>query len=246
MRKKTNMKKVLVVFASFFTITLLIIVAIAYSTSNYIKKIAYSNELPTDEIQLENKMNTYHSLYNNSNIYRIHWGFTEPIHKIKENNPYNDYWIIDENQSAIVDVYACVPTSDGKIYVDDISKIPRNYHSDKVSNVSLYCGETIYLNLTNDEVLALEKLVFNENIERLNITNFCLNDKNLWQLYEIRFHIKELEGLYYSDGKLAKSIDGNYYITQDYAYAYAEIPKEIGEKIDIAFQQANMEFEKTG
>ncbi len=227
----------------FLFILFLIIIAASKVKSN--KQIAALCNLPTETINTENKILGYYSLYKNTQIDKIAWGIDNPIYKVQEYNCFNDYWAVNKEQSVIADLYACVGSPEGAIYIDDKYKIPDTYHSDKLSEVSLYndySGKTVYVDLSEKEVLDLERLVFGEDFERLDTTDFYLDSNNLWEKWKIRFHIEGLEGLYYSGGDLVKAKNGDYYIASGYAYAYAEVPKETGEKIDRAFNKANIDF----
>lgn len=219
------------------------IIAISKFKSN--KQIAALCNLPTETINTENKILSYDSLYENTQIDKIAWEIDTPIYKVQEYNCFNDYWVINKEQSVIADLYACVGSPEGTIYIDDKSKIPYTYHSDKLSEVSLYndySEKKVYVGLSKKEVLDLERLVFCEDFERLDTTDFYLNSNNLWEKWKIRFHIEGLEGLYYSDGDLVKAKNGDYYISRGYAYVYGKVPKEIGNKIDEAFEKADMDF----
>ena len=216
--------------------------------------------LPQETVELEKSLATYTKLEYWSfpiDIYfytDIDWHYlntTNPIYKVKENNLFEDYYILDESQSVLVDTSRAALGDGGIFYVDDINKLPRYYHSDKLSKVVLFnYGNdlAVTLDLTPEEVLELEKLAFSET-ENFEVNNLIFSNENKPYLWTMQFHIKDLEGLYYSPwDDLYKSIDGKYYIGQywygsEKGYMYAEIPEHIAKKIDKSFEEANIKFE---
>ena len=221
--------------------------------------------LPTETVNLEKSLITYKRItshYSNfseinkyTNIDSYDWHTSTPLFMVKEYNPLYNYYTLNENQSVIVDS-DCFYRTYGTLYIDDTSKIPRNYHSDKLSKVVLfnYLNDlTITPDLSADEVLELEKLAIindNDTKEELQIEKLILSNNNNTCCWMFQFHIKDLEGLYYtSDYNLYKSTNGKYYIgTYDYfsdkdACIYQEIPEYIGIKIDKAFENAEIKFE---
>ncbi len=203
--------------------------------SKKINDFANSKNLPIRTISLMDYH--YSSLSQYTNIDLMYWGFETPIYKVKEYNPYNDYWVVDDEQSIVVDLEAY--WGDGEIKVKDILKIPSNFHSDKISKVSLstsFKEKIVYLDLTLEEVLELEKMVFSSDDEFPTAYEDNSNETT-GETWFVRFHIKDIESLYYYDYGLVKSTNGNYYTGSGIV-----IPDSIASKIDEAFQNANVEF----
>ncbi len=242
----------------------LIISAFGFFESKNNLKVAKAYELPEETVALKKSLLTYteleeYSILNDvcwyTNIDWYDWNTTKPLYKVKEYNLFNDYYILDENQSVVIDLgYAMHGV--GKIHIDDINKLPQFYHSDKISKIVLfnYRNElTITPNLTPNEVLELEKLAIlndNDTKEELEIEELVLSNENDACCWMFQFHIKDLEGLYYtSDYSLYKSTNGKYYVgtyklfSDGDACIYQEIPEYIGVKIDKAFEDAWVKFE---
>lgn len=104
--------------------------------------------------------------YTNIDWYSLHVDETQLLYKVREYNLFNDYYVLDESQSVVVDLGYAMHGS-GKIYIDDINKLPTVCHSDKLSKIVLINyrnGLTVTPNLTSEEVLELEKLaILNDN-----------------------------------------------------------------------------------
>lgn len=227
--------------------------------------ISQIDGLPTETVQLEKNIITYKritskyrqlsEIENYTNIESFRWYVTNPLYKIKEYDLLNDYYSLNENQTVIAnaDMFDSIY---GTLYIDDISKIPKNYHSDKLSKVVLFNSfndTTITLDLSVNEVLELEKFAIlydNETKKELQIEELVLTNNNNICCWKFQFHIKDLEGLYYtSNYNLYKSTIGKYYIgtyelfNDGNACIYQEIPEYIGIKIDKAFENAEIHFE---
>lgn len=224
--------------------------------------LAKHYNLPQETVELEKNLATYTKLeywsfpidiyfYTDIDWHNIHT--TKPTYKVKENNLFKDYYILDESQSVLVDTFRAAGGLDGVFYVDDAKKIPRNYHSDKISKVVLSNYETnlsFTINLTPKEIIELEKLAIldelGEPLEIENLVSYSENDPYYWCF---EFHIKDLEGLYYdSRFNLFKSVNGKYYIGNwlyggKYGVMYVEIPEHLARKIDISIENAGIEFE---
>ena len=246
---------------------LMVVLALIISAFGYFEAkdnidLAKYYELPEETVELEKNLITYTKLeywsfpidiYFYTNINWLEIKTTTPLYKVKDYNLFNDYYILDESQSVIVDL-GCATHGDGTIYIDDISKLPANYHSDKLSKVVLANHETdlsLELNLTVDEVLELEKLAFpndNDKQEDLEFGKLIMAGENEPYDWSIQFHIKDLEGLYYYPWHtFYKSVDGKYYIGDWYygtgnGHMYVEIPEHLADKIDKSFEDANIEF----
>lgn len=233
----------------------LIISAFGYFESKDNLKLATQYELPEETVELEKSLITYTKLEYWSfpiDIYfytDINWhdiGTSKPLYKVKDYNLFNDYYVLDESQSVIVDLgYAT--HGDGTIYIDDISKLPRDYYSDKWSEVVFYFYDNdkkatveICPDLTADEVSELSKFsvipAYPDTLETEELI------KGGWG---IQFNIKNLEGMYFCSNKssLSKSIDGKYYISSWDGEPFAEVPENIAIKIDKAFKNAGITFE---
>lgn len=222
--------------------------------------------VPQETIELEKSLFAYTKLehwsfpidiyfYTDIDWYDLHT--TKPLYKVKENNLFKDYYVLDKSQSVLVDTFKASDGSSGGaggiIYVDDINKLPHNYHSDKISKVILSNYNTDFsfqLNLTPDEVLELERLAILDDLgdplEFEELISCSENDPYYWHF---EFHIKDLEGLYYdSRFYLFKSIDGKYYIGHwlygsKYGNMYIEIPEHLAKKIDKSFEDAEVKFD---
>lgn len=219
--------------------------------------------LPEETVELEKSLFTYTKLeeysifndicyYTNIDWYDLH--STKPIYKVKENNLFKDYYVLDESQSVLVDTFMTSTHGDGgAIYINDTSKLPRNYHSDKISKVVLSNYDFSFtLNLSSEEILELEKLAISDesNLENPseieNLIAFSENDPYFWIF---QFHIKDLEGLYYrANNFLFKSVNGKYYIGDWWygaksGYMYTEVPEHLAKKIDKSFDDAGITFE---
>ncbi len=224
--------------------------------------LAKHYNLPQETIELEKSLATYTKLeywsfpidiyfYTDIDWHNLHT--TKPIYKVKENNLFKDYYVLDESQSVLVDTFIAADSMSGAFYVDDINKLPRNYHSNKISKVVLSNYDTDYsfaLNLTYEETLELEKLAIfddlGETVKFENLISYSENDPYYWCF---EFHIKDLEGLYYdSRFNLFKSVDGKYYIGNwlyggEYGEMYIEVPEHLAKKIDKSFEDAGVKFE---
>lgn len=216
-----------------------LIISEALEISKDLKKVAELKNLTSDSIDFNFKKG-YTSLNYHTSIDMFEWSFVnKPIYKINEHNPFEDYWIIDENKTVIANLYGCIGTSDKKIYIkdEDIDKIPTDYNqTEKISKVSVYSAKgdtlTVDLDLTANEISELEEIAFSVKREPLDLDIDYPSNGEIWYL---QFHIKDMEYLYYHTGKvLAKSDTGKYYAVNGYAYAYCEIPESIGRKIDNA------------
>ena len=213
----------------------IIFLLITHFKANVIKEFANNKNLPTQTIKLMDY--NYSSLSQYTNIDLMYWGFETPIYKVKEYNPYNDYWIVDDEQSIVVDLEAY--WGNGEIKVKDISRIPSNFNSDKISKVSLstlFKEKIVYLDLTLDEISELEKIVF-PGVEDFPKSDSYDSNDIVSEKWFVRFHIKDIESLYYYDYGLVKSRDGNYYTVSGII-----ISDSIAAKIDEAFQNANVKF----
>lgn len=201
-------------------------------------------DLPTQTERL-NSMD-YRLLYDYTDIDL--WSFTQPVYKVKEYNPYDAYYILDDSQSVVVDLDACIGISSGKIYVKDPEKVPKTLHSEKICAVSLseaFSKIHIPLDLTNEEIQVLEKLVFPDDYcpPLKEQPEFCLDsDNDLPKQRYVNFHIDGLKGLYYYRLALAKATNGDYYIMHSYEGAEAKVPENIALKIDKAFQEQSVQF----
>lgn len=224
--------------------------------------LAKHYNLPQETVELEKSLVTYTKLeywsfpidiyfYTNIDWHDLHT--TKPIYKVKENNLFKDYYVLDESQSVLVDTFIAADSMSGVFYVDDINKLPRNYHSNKISKVVLSNYEKDFsfaLNLTHEEALELEKLAIfddlGESLEFERLISYSENDPYYWCF---EFHIKDLEGLYYdSRFNLFKSVDEKYYIGNwlyggEYGKMYIEVPEHLAEKIDKSFEDAGVKFE---
>lgn len=246
-----------------FTIFALIVSVFGFFESKDNIKAAKAYELTEETVELEKSLITYTGFEEYSFINDIHWytnidwhhlGIVKPIYKVKEHNLFDDYYILDKSQSVVVDL-TCAMHGLGKIYVDDIRKLPANYHSDKLSKVVLANYDTDFsleLNLTSDEVLELEKIAFlnnNDIQEDLEFGKLVMSGENEPYYWCLQFHIKDLEGLYYYPWyDLYKSIDGKYYIGDwwygaEEGHMHIEIPEHLAKKIDKTFENAGISFE---
>ena len=217
--------------------------------------------LPKEAVKLERSLITYteleeYSILNDicwyTNIDWHNWGTTQPIYKVKEYNLFNDYYVLNENQSVILDFTYAIHGS-GKIYIDDISKLPKNYHSDKLSKAVIYKYSPydendweLCLDLTPSEVTEFEKLTTcldDNEYELYDIEEKLISDENFIQKWSIQFHIKDLEGLYYyADCELYKTTDGKYYVGEGINRVHTEVPEYIAVKIDKAFKDTGVTF----
>ena len=225
--------------------------------------LAKHYNLPQETVELEKSLFTYtkleeYNIFNDICYYtNIDWydlSTTKPIYKVKENNLFKDYYVLDENHSVLVDTFMTpAHGAGGTIYVDDVSKLPRNYHSDKISKVVLSNYDFSFtLSLSPEEILELEKMAISNgsNLENPSefeeLIVFAENDPYYWIF---QFHIKDLDGLYYrANNFLYKSVNGKYYIGDwwygaQHGYMCAEIPEHIAKKIDKSFEEANIKFE---
>lgn len=245
-----------------FAIFALIVSAFGFFESKDNIKAAKAYELTEETVELEKSLITYTGFEEYSFINDIHWytnidwhhlGIVKPIYKVKEHNLFDDYYILDKSQSVVVDL-TCAIHGLGKIYVDDIRKLPADYHSDKLSKVVLTNYDTDFsleLNLTSDEILELEKIAFlndNDIQEDLEFGKLVMSGENEPYYWCLQFHIKDLEGLYYYPWyDLYKSIDGKYYIGDwwygaEEGHMYLEIPEHLAKKIDKSFEDAGISF----
>lgn len=240
--------------AIILTVFVLIISVFGYNESLDNLKLAKQYELPEETVVLEKSLSSYmvfeyHFSYLFSNINWYNWNTNEPLYKVKENNLFKDYYVLDESQSIVVDLSrAMYGLGSGTIYVDDITKIPNNYNSNKLSKVvfSHYFGEEcleITPELTTDEVTEIEILAtqdYDEYIYGIELTS----NENGFSYWGMDFYIKDLEGLSYSARwSLSVSTDGNYYIVSGSGGILAEIPEHISVKIDKAFEEAGISFD---
>ena len=248
------------------SVLILIISVFGVIESNNNIKAAKAYELPEETIALKKSLLTYTKLeeysifndvcyYTNIDWYSLNADETQLLYKVKEYNLFNDYYILDEGQSVVVDLGYAMHGS-GKIFIDDIDKLPQTCHSDKLSKVVLINyrndGLTVTPDLTPEEVLELEKLAIlndNDTDEELSTEKLVLSKNNKCSFWNFQFHIKDLEGLYYtSKYNMYKSTDGKYYVgtyklfSNGDACIYKEIPENIGIKIEIAFKEAGIEF----
>lgn len=224
--------------------------------------LAKHYNLPQETVELEKSLATYTKLeywsfpidiyfYTNIDWYDLHT--TKPLYKVKENNLFKDYYVLDENQSVLVDTFTAADSMYGVFYVDDIKKLPFGYHSDKISKVVLSNYDTdlsFALNLTHEEALELEKLaIFDDLGDPLEIEALISYSKNDPYYWCFEFHIKDLEGLYYdSRFNLFKSVDGKYYIGNwlyggKYGNMYVEVPEHLAKKIDKSFENTGISFD---
>ncbi len=227
--------------------------------------LAMHYNLPQETVELEKNLVTYTKLeywsfpidiyfYTNIDWHDLHTA--KPIYKVKENNLFKDYYVLDESQSVLVDTFNATDSMSGVFYVDDINKLPRNYHSNKLSKAVLFNYNndlTITPVLSPDEVLELEKLAIlndNDTDEELATEKLILSKDNECCFWNFQFHIKDLEGLYYtSHYNMYKSTDGKYYVgtlklfSPGEACIYKELPESIGIKIEKAFEDAGIKFE---
>lgn len=260
--KKTHSKKLFLIklrnAAIFLTVFALIISAFGYNESLDNLKLAKQYELPEETVELEKSLITYTDLgywdfFNDilyyTNIDWHYWSTSTPIYKVKEYNLFNDYYVLDESQSIVVDLaYAMHGT--GKIYIDDISKLPENHHSDKLSKAVFlkYDSESetyieICPDFTENEVTEISKLSDPHSNEPLEIDVLTYDNIPNHKVFPIKFYIKDLEGLFYrTDGYLYKVFNGKYYMGWKDDVLFSEVPEHLAKKIDKAFEDAGMEF----
>lgn len=222
----------------FLALLLVIFIGTILMSLNRQRSFIKSRDLPTQTIKLDNT--NYKLLYNYTKIDWIHWRFTSPVYKVKELNPYDAYFVLDESQTVIVDLDACIRTSSGKIYVNDTEKIPNDFHSDKICAVTI---SQFTLDLTKEEMQILEKMCCDPDDYTLleEQPDFYLEEG--WpKLWTPHFYIDGLEGLSYCDLPLAKASNGDYYIMDNYRGAIAKVPENIALKIDKAFEENSVEF----
>lgn len=224
--------------------------------------LATHYKLPQETVELEKSLASYTKLeywsfpidiyfYTDIDWHDLHT--TKPMYKVKENNLFKDYYVLDENQSVLVDTFRATDGMGGVIYVDDIDKLPHNYHSNKISKVVLSNYDTDFsftLNLTHGEVLELEKLaIFSDLGEPLEFESLISHSENDPYYWCFEFHIKDLGGLYYdSRFFLFKSVVGKYYIGNwlyggEYGKMYIEVPEHLAKKIDKSFEDAGISFD---
>ena len=236
----------------------LIISAFGYFESKDNLKMAKQYELPEETIELEKSLITYTALeefvilndicyYTNIDWYDLN--IDKPLYKVKDYNIFNDYYVIDESQSVVIDLaYATVGA--GKIYIDDISKLPKNHHSDKLSKAVFleYDSESetyieVCPDFTLEEVTEISKLSDPHSNEPLDINVLTYDDVPNHFSVPIKFCIKDLDGLFYNtDGYLYKVFNGKYYMGWKDGLLFAEIPEHLAKKIDKAFEKANIEI----
>lgn len=249
-------QKVAIVLAVFA----LIISAFGYFESKDNLKMAKQYELPEETIELEKSLITYTKLeywsfpidiYFYTDISWLDLDIDKPLYKVKDCNLFNDYYVIDESQSVVVDL-AYAMHGAGKIYVDDVSKLPASYHSDKLSKVVIdnydYSNDTrleIFPDLTSSEITELERMacIFYDDYKLFEMEEDLVSTNDRANTWKIKFHIKDLEGLYYyGECDLYKSVSEKYYIGYSKRRMHTEVPKHIAVKIDKAFEDANIEF----
>lgn len=238
---------------------LMVVLALIISAFGYFEAkdnidLAKYYELPEETVELEKNLITYTKLeywsfpidiyfYTNINWHEIKT--TTPLYKVKDYNLFNDYYILDESQSVIVDLgYAT--HGDGTIYINDISKLPKDYYSDKWTEIifSAYDKENdtnieICPDLTSDEIWELSKWVIPPDYPDTLETEDLINGS-----WGICFSTKDLQGMSFCPNKifLHKSIDGKYYIGFWDGSPFVEVSEQIAVKINKAFEDAGIEF----
>lgn len=203
------------------------------------KSWANHRNFPEDEIKLSQNLYSYTNLKNiESDIHC--WGVMKPTAKVKDYNPFNDYWIIG-SQEIVVDTFTAA-FGGNEIWILNINKVPFQNYSDKICQVSLSphnSRDNVYyfLNLSNEEISDLEHIMFLDNYNiSLDEIDFerTFDDSHEWT---VNFHIKDMNGLYYSaDYALCGSEDGNYYVAYGETII-AEIPQTIKIHIDKALKE---------
>lgn len=209
-------------------------------------------ELPEETVKLEKSLATYTKLeywsfpidiyfYTNIDWYDIETA--EPLYKVKEYDLFNDYYTLDESQSVLVDTFRARDGISGVFYVDDINKLPKDYYSDKWSEIvfSQYDKEKdtyiqIYPDLTSNEISELSKWVVPPDYPD------DLKTEEIESIWYINFSIRDLKGITVcpDEIRLCKSIDGKYYIGWWDGSPFAEVPEQIAIKIDKAFEDAGI------
>lgn len=212
------------------------------------RKDAAQHNLPLNRVKLS-EISGY-SLISENNTYIPYawWGINKPIARISEFNPYDNYWIINDNQTVITNSDgACHYSTAGKIYVKGQDKLPSNFHhSDKISKISVNFHENEVngkaleadLDLTPDEIAELEKVVFLQpGEEGYKTTNMTFPDNNQSYPLIVKCYIKDLDGLFYFTRGIRKYTDNKYYAVEGFGNeVIGEVSDEIGRKIDEAIQ----------